>query len=666
MDENINNKLNISKVLDSKGKNKTFWLLLLKDIRSEKDNLNYNIVSKLNQCIIENDNLELAIDVIDFIIDYGSYNIIKLIEKKEFLDNFNFVLKKNIKVDNKTRKLVLFLIRKWGIKYKENKSLINFKYDYEYMLTKFKDFPSYDEKKYQTYLKYIQKNEIKYFIENMNNINYSITDKSIFQNPYAEELNLENSHRNNNNNKSEVEFRDQDAPPSYWEVTNSNNINSSDNNEKNKDNQKNDKKNEDNLEKDSNINKEEKKEKKEKIFRSPGEDGNEDNKNKVVSKSTHKNKDKKKEVIFKSPEGDEEEDEIKKQRLKIGNKNIRIININDKNLKNRKNFFSEEKINPHKQIIQNYNQNINNNQMNNYNNINNNQNYNRNNINRQFNNQNNNFNNQFNNNQNKNNFVNNNYNNNNFVNNNNQNNNFNNNNIQINNYVNNNQNNNINFYNQNPNNFNVNLQNNNNQNFNKANNYNPNNNYYNQNNNYNNNNNYNQNNNQNNYDFNNNNNFRHNNYNQNNYNNMGRNQNYNMNQNNIQCQNFQDYYTNRNNMNNMNNNRFSNKNYNNINLNINSYKSNIVNKLNQYNKIIDQGKYNFYNTYKKDLKNGLDEIKREIPECYRLMNYYQQNNDLYKYEIIKNLKQDIEQTLSRYEDLMNDKFPPKFVSSFGK
>ena len=676
--ENNNNKLNISKLLDSKGNDKLLWLQVLKDIISGDDNLNYNIVSKLNQCLIDNENLELAIDIIDFIVDHGACNLIESIASVVFLKNFNRILSTKYKTDRETQKLVVFLIKKWADKYKGKEALKNFKYNYDYM---FKNgmYNFFDNnKKFETYLKYITIKEIE-MIKKINiNLN---SEKTVFNDPFIDEKIEKDKSENINHEERENIFVNEDAPPSFGEVSNSTysllpeelnqnldndtknppikhkssndainidkpNINVQNNIAKNIPIKANDTENTDKNK--ENIN----------IYKSPDinenikENNNENNNNKNIKiyKSPDINKDIKEkndkvEKIYRSPDIS--------QNKKLNENNFNAPNNEGNN--NNKNEMGENNNNNMNNInlinnninFRNNNNEINNivgnrdfNQMNNYNN---NYQYNNNIPYNQFNSGNNN---------NQINVVNNNY--------------------QNNNISNNNQNN-IRVFNQNYNNYN--MQNNQNfiNNFNRGN-------------------------------YNNQNNFNslnirkgrsidkyplNNNINRNNAYNINYNNNYN-NKNNMHLNNnnfsnnisFNDYYNNRNQNNNFNNfnsridlgdyrnrNNIFHKGYSldskNYNINdINKYKSDITNKLIKYNKIIDQGKYSYQNTYKNDLKNGINEIQREIPKCQNLMNNYQRNNDQYKYETAKKILLDIQQTVSRYNDLMNDKIVQKFVSAF--
>ena len=137
------------------------------------------------------------------------------------------------------------------------------------------------------------------------------------------------------------------------------------------------------------------------------------------------------------------------------------------------------------------------------------------------------------------------------------------------------------------------------------------------------------------------------------------NNNFNNNNNNYNRSNT-NYNNNRfNNNNNFNNNMFSYQN--NDTYDINSFKRTLGNKLLQLNRWIDEGKYSF-NSGK--LKEGIIEIINEISRCEYMMNRCQLNNDRRGYEVARNMRMDMEQTCSRYEDLVNDRRVEQFRSSF--
>ena len=137
-----------------------------------------------------------------------------------------------------------------------------------------------------------------------------------------------------------------------------------------------------------------------------------------------------------------------------------------------------------------------------------------------------------------------------------------------------------------------------------------------------------------------------NNINKNNYHNFNNNYNYNNNRIIINSKNF--------------NNNFSSQNNNNLNDFI-SYKKILGNRLLQLNSWIDEGIYspNFCK-----LKEGIIEIINEIPKCENKMNKCTMNRDKKGYETYRNMKMDMEQTCSRYEDLVNNRDVEPFSSSF--
>ena len=145
---------------------------------------------------------------------------------------------------------------------------------------------------------------------------------------------------------------------------------------------------------------------------------------------------------------------------------------------------------------------------------------------------------------------------------------------------------------------------------------------------------------------------------------------------NFQNNNFNNNFNNNNNNSNYNrtntnyNNRFNNNNFNNNNnfsrqtmdtYDIQSFKQALGNRLLLLNSWIDDGRYSF-NSGK--LKEGIIEIIKEIPKCEYMMNKCQLNNDKRGYETARNMRMDMEQTCSRYEDLMNNRRIEPFYSAF--
>ena len=127
--------------------------------------------------------------------------------------------------------------------------------------------------------------------------------------------------------------------------------------------------------------------------------------------------------------------------------------------------------------------------------------------------------------------------------------------------------------------------------------------------------------------------------------------------------NYQNHNNQNNNFNNPNryNNNINNQETNNNTIEAKYYKRLLGNKLLQLNSWINEGKYSF-NSGK--LKEGIQEILAEIPNCNNMMRNYQSKGDRNAFEIIRNMRMDVEQTCARYEALMNDKPVEPFFSSF--
>ena len=147
----------------------------------------------------------------------------------------------------------------------------------------------------------------------------------------------------------------------------------------------------------------------------------------------------------------------------------------------------------------------------------------------------------------------------------------------------------------------------------------------------------------------------------NNYNNF--NQNNNFKANNNYNNNYNNFSNNRNNYQNNNNynNNYNSQGQNDYLIEAKTYKKLLGNKLLQLNAWINEGKYSFNSGR---LKQGIQEILNEISICNNMMRNYQNKGEREAFGIIRNMRMDIEQTCSRYEDLMCDKNVQPFISTF--
>lgn len=149
----------ISKIYDSNGQKLNYWKKLLFEIKSDNKKINDEIFTKLNQSILDKINIDLTLDIMDFIIIYGNNMIIDLIAKNEyFLINIKHLLKRDAQIDSETTlKKVISLIQKWGLYFYNNEKYSIFKDNYLSLKYKIR-FPSPDE--IETYQKYYNEVEI--------------------------------------------------------------------------------------------------------------------------------------------------------------------------------------------------------------------------------------------------------------------------------------------------------------------------------------------------------------------------------------------------------------------------------------------------------------------------------------------------------------------------
>jgi hypothetical protein len=162
--------MNVNEIIDSQGKNKKLWEKLYIEININLMNNNYDTILYLNNNLILNKNVDLTLDIIDFIIDYGSEDIITLITP-EFLKNIRNLLTTHYKSENDILFKILFLIQKWGTSCPKYKNYLNFRNIYEKLKKENIQFPS-KEAQLKTYLNFITLNEIKRFKIKLDNWKY--------------------------------------------------------------------------------------------------------------------------------------------------------------------------------------------------------------------------------------------------------------------------------------------------------------------------------------------------------------------------------------------------------------------------------------------------------------------------------------------------------------
>ena len=157
MEQSDNNpQVIISNVISSNGNDKDSWSELLCNITSYSQNSLQETVSILSKNLINKENINITLDIIDFLINYGIPEIIELIAKREFLDNILFLLKNKSKSSVEIQKKIIFLTQKWHQKFEnsENENLKGFSNNYNSLKKGGIIFPppSYSVKTYNNYI----------------------------------------------------------------------------------------------------------------------------------------------------------------------------------------------------------------------------------------------------------------------------------------------------------------------------------------------------------------------------------------------------------------------------------------------------------------------------------------------------------------------------------
>ncbi len=168
MDNSIEEKntKNIADIYSLKGNNKELWESFKSDIN--KENQNDNIINFIKNKLLEDPNNKLNFDVIDYIIDKGSDEIIGKIFQKDFFDIFinKTIINNNENIKN--QEIPLYLLQKWSNKFNEK---------YKLLIEKYRELKNngitFPEIQIKTYEKYLQNenNNNENNIENNNNDN---------------------------------------------------------------------------------------------------------------------------------------------------------------------------------------------------------------------------------------------------------------------------------------------------------------------------------------------------------------------------------------------------------------------------------------------------------------------------------------------------------------
>jgi hypothetical protein len=174
----------IKNILDNSF-NKWNWKQLFSIINISKDNS--LLIKYINNLLITQQNNELILDIIDFIVNYGNNEIIKLISSNEFLISLINILQIENNSNIEIQKKVIYLIQKWAFNF-QNSNFNSFNECYIYLKNNGIIFPPIEEK-IETYCKYINDNELKNLDITQNNINDPFNIDGL--NPIIENINFD-------------------------------------------------------------------------------------------------------------------------------------------------------------------------------------------------------------------------------------------------------------------------------------------------------------------------------------------------------------------------------------------------------------------------------------------------------------------------------------------
>ena len=172
-------------LFNNKGGTSELWKSIIELLNTRENEIpvfSSYIKHKINS--YNKDNSLLALDLIDFCVDYGKIYLWSNINSKDFLSSFITTLKTREDCEIQTK--ILFLIEKWGKKFSKYPNLPNFQNIYILLKSSNVEFPKNIESEYSKYVKYLNLDEINY--EKKTNINYNTYNN----NAYKKETDPEN------------------------------------------------------------------------------------------------------------------------------------------------------------------------------------------------------------------------------------------------------------------------------------------------------------------------------------------------------------------------------------------------------------------------------------------------------------------------------------------
>ena len=200
--EDSNNQINNANIInslnnlyESNGRDKQAWEDLL--ISLNKTNTYLGLIFFFNQKIINCPAHPITLDIIDFLIDYGSINLIRELSKIEFMKNVFNLLRRSSGSSPDVQKKGIYLTKKWKEKANEypNENFIGFNHNYAELNHMGISLPPSGFKMY-TYEQYISINEANIMKSKIKN------NSSLINNNYNNNFNNNNYNNNNNFNNN--------------------------------------------------------------------------------------------------------------------------------------------------------------------------------------------------------------------------------------------------------------------------------------------------------------------------------------------------------------------------------------------------------------------------------------------------------------------------------
>ena len=179
---NIINSLN--NLYESNGRDKKAWENLL--ISLYKSNTYLGVIYFFNQKIINCPANPITLDIIDFLIDYGSINLIRELSKIEFMKNVFNLLKRSSGSSPDVQKKGIYLTKKWNEKANEypNENFMGFVNNYVELNNMGITLPPPGFKiyTYEQYITQYEANIMKSKAENNSNLMNNNNSNIIFNN----------------------------------------------------------------------------------------------------------------------------------------------------------------------------------------------------------------------------------------------------------------------------------------------------------------------------------------------------------------------------------------------------------------------------------------------------------------------------------------------------